>query len=125
PNTIFKYVFTTFVGITAFKFTLYYLLQKYRVSFGGNYRTTVILGVNKKTLALETFFNKNPEYGYIHKKTFNFKERDLDLLECFEFVKNEAIDEIYCSVSELTNSQLNEVIDFADNNLKILKFLPD
>lgn len=125
PSTIFKYVFATFVGIIAFKFALYYLLQKYRVSFGGNYRTTVILGVNKKTLALETFFNKNPEYGYIHKKTFNFKERDLELLECFQFVKNEAIDEIYCSVSELTNMQLNEVIDFADNNLKILKFLPD
>lgn len=125
PNTIFKYVFTTFVGIIVFKFALYYLLQKYRVSFGGNYRTTVILGVNKKTLALETFFNKNPEYGYVHKKTFNFRERDLNLMESFDFIKNEAIDEIYCSISELTNTQLSEVIDFADNNLKILKFLPD
>jgi putative colanic acid biosysnthesis UDP-glucose lipid carrier transferase len=125
PNTIFKYVFSTFVGIIVFKFSVYYLLQKYRVSFGGNFRKTVILGVNKKTLALETFFNRNPEYGYIHKKTFNFKERDLELLECFQFIINEAIDEIYCSVSELTNSQLSEVIDFADNNLKILKFLPD
>lgn len=125
PNTIFKYVTVVFIAIIAFKFALYYLLQKYRVSFGGNYRTTVILGVNKKTLALERFFNNNPEYGYIHKKTFNFRERDLSLSECFDFVKNEVIDEIYCSVSELTNSQLNEVIDFADNNLKILKFLPD
>ena len=125
PNTIFKYIFMVFIGITAFKFALYYLLQKYRVSFGGNYRTTVILGVNKKTLALETFFNKNPEYGYIHKKTFNFRERDLNLLECFDFIRNEAVDEIYCSISELSNSQLREIIDFADNNLKILKFLPD
>src|SRR5690606_18766780 len=33
--------------------------------------------------------------------------------------------EIYCSISELTNHQLNEISDFADNNLKILKFLPD
>src|SRR5690606_26667285 len=26
---------------------------------------------------------------------------------------------------ELTNEQINEVVDFADNNLKVLKFLPD
>src|SRR5690606_6881790 len=125
PSTIIKYVLASFVVIILFKFALYYLLQKYRVSFGGNYRKTVILGVNKKTLALETFFNKNPEYGYVHKKTFNFRERELNLIECFDFIRREAIDEIYCSISELTNSQLSEVIDFADNNLKILKFLPD
>ena len=35
------------------------------------------------------------------------------------------IDEIYCSVSELNNTELNQFINFADNNLKTLKFLPD
>ena len=126
PATIFKYVFLVFLGITIFKFALYYLLQKYRTSFGGNYRTTVVFGANKKTLALEHFFNKNPEYGYIHKKTFNFKDKnEIDLDECFEFILNNSIDEIYCSITELTNNQISEIVDFADNNLKILKFLPD
>lgn len=126
PITVFNYVLISFIGIISFKFALYYLLQKYRVSFGGNYRKTVIFGVNKKTLALENFFNKNPEYGYIHKKTFNFKaKKEVNLESCFKYIKDEAIDEIYCSISELTNSQINEVADFADNNLKILKFLPD
>lgn len=126
PNVIFKYVLLAFLGIAIFKFTLYYLLQKYRTSFGGNYRKTVIFGINKKTLALESFFNKNPEYGYIHKKTFSFKEKTtLNLSECFEYIKAENIDEIYCSISELSNHQINEIADFADNNLKILKFLPD
>ena len=126
PVTVFNYVLVSFVGIIFFKFALYYLLQKYRVSFGGNYRKTVIFGVNKKTLALENFFNKNPEYGYIHTKTFNFKDRkEVNLESCFKYIKEESIDEIYCSISELTNSQINEIADFADNNLKILKFLPD
>ncbi|MGJ8591424.1 MAG: exopolysaccharide biosynthesis polyprenyl glycosylphosphotransferase [Aquaticitalea sp.] len=126
PNVIFKHVLISFIGIAFFKFTLYYLLQKYRTSFGGNYRKTVIFGVNKKTLALESFFNKNPEYGYIHKKTFSFKEKkELVLKDCFEYIKKEGIDEIYCSISELSNFQINEISDFADNNLKILKFLPD
>ena len=126
PNTIFKYVLVVFFLITMFKFTLYYLLQKYRTLFGGNYRRTVILGVNKKTMSLEGFFKNNPEYGYIHKRTFSFKDkRETELSECFEYIKKEYIDEIYCSISELSNYQINEIVDFADNNLKILKFLPD
>src|SRR5690606_37631376 len=75
---------------------------------------------------LENFFNTNPEYVYIHKKTFSFRDKkDVDLKLCFDYIKENAIDEIYCSISELTNRQIMDVIDFADNNLKILKFLPD
>ncbi|WP_418512691.1 undecaprenyl-phosphate glucose phosphotransferase [Corallibacter sp.] len=126
PQTIFKYILYAFILIGLFKFALYYLLQKYRTAFGGNYRVTAILGKNKQTLALESFFNQNPEYGYIHKKTFNVKDKDNFSLEsCFQFLQSEHVDEIYCSISELSNSQMHQVIDFADNNLKILKFLPD
>lgn len=125
PRPIVKYTLLCSVLITISKFTIYYLLQKYRVSFGGNYRSTVILGANKKTLALENFFNKNPEYGYLHQKTFNFKNKEHTLTNCFDYVLNERVDEIYCSISELTNSQIAEIVDFADNNLKILKFIPD
>jgi putative colanic acid biosynthesis UDP-glucose lipid carrier transferase len=126
PITIFKYVLSVFLCIAFFKFAIYYLLQKYRVSFGGNFRRTVIIGENKKTKALETFFNKNPEYGYVHVNTFNLKDRKIiNLQSQFDYIKKEEIDEIYCSISELTNQQILEIADFADNNLKILKFLPD
>ena len=112
--------------ITIAKFTLYYLLQKYRSTFGGNYRKTIILGKNKQTLALEKFFNNNPEYGYLHQGTFNIKKnRETSLQECFKFIKEEKIDEIYCSISELSNSDMIKVIDFSNHNLKILKFIPD
>ncbi|MFP4844596.1 exopolysaccharide biosynthesis polyprenyl glycosylphosphotransferase [Winogradskyella sp. PE311] len=125
PKPIIKYTFICFLIITVLKFTIYYLLQKYRVSFGGNFRSTVIFGLNKKTMALENFFNKNLEYGYIHKKTYNFKNKDISLNECFEYILDEDIDELYCSISELTNSEIADIVDFADNNLKILKFIPD
>lgn len=125
PRPIVKYTLLCFLFIGIFKFAIYYLLQKYRTSFGGNYRTTVILGLNKKTAALDNFFNKNPEYGYLHKKTFNFKNKEHYLEDCFQYIIEEGIDEIYCSISELSNSQIAEIVDFADNNLKILKFIPD
>ncbi len=126
PSNILKYVAYSFLLIAVFKFAFYYLLQKYRSSFGGNYRTTVIIGRNKQTIALEKFFNSNPEYGYKHQKTFSLSNKEtFDLESCFHFLKSEAIDEVYCSISELSNAQMNKVIDFADNNLIILKFLPD
>ena len=41
------------------------------------------------------------------------------------FVKEEEIDEIYASIGELSNEDLVKLVDFVDNNLKVLKFLPD
>lgn len=126
PRPIVYYVSMCLLLIAAVKFAIYYLLQKYRLSLGGNYRRTVILGMNKKTLALENFFNTKKEYGYSHYKTFDFRNKDRFFLSsCLDYVLEAKIDEIYCSISELSNSQMAEVIDFADNNLKILKFLPD
>lgn len=124
-SIIIKYILSVFVLITIFKFAIYFLLQKYRSDFGGNFRNTVIIGKNKQTKALEEFFNRRSEFGYSHKKTFNIKDKETSLEECFEFIVNEYIDEIYCSISQLSNTQLDQVIDFADNNLKVLKFLPD
>jgi len=123
---IVRFIVYTFILITIAKFTVYYLLQKYRADFGGNFRTTVIIGENKNTHTLQKFFKENPEYGYLHKKTFSIAEKSQEDIEsCFEYMYNENVDEIYCSLSELTNSQISEIVDFADNNLKILKFIPD
>lgn len=126
PGSITNYCISSFVLIAFFKFSIYYLLQKYRSEFGANVRTVIILGVNKKTLALENFFKNKPGYGYSHIKTFDIKKtNESDLNSCFEFILDNHIDEIYCSVSEFSNSQINSIVDFADNNLKTLKFLPD
>lgn len=126
PVVVFKYIFSVFFLITITKFTIYFLLKRYRKAFGGNLRTTVILGKNSKTEQLERLFNSNQEYGYSHKKTFSMRGKDfLGLESCFEYILENSVEEIYCSVSELSNKQIREVIDFADNNLRRLKFLPD
>lgn len=126
PITLFRYVLIVFLTIGMVKFFVYFLLKKYRSVLGGNYRTTVILGKSKQGIALENFFNENPEYGYIHKKTFCFKEKNkIDLEKCFKYIKEESVDELYCSISDFSNTQIYEIINFADNNLKILKFIPD
>ncbi|WP_299776571.1 undecaprenyl-phosphate glucose phosphotransferase [uncultured Formosa sp.] len=125
-SIVLSYIGSVFLLIAMAKFAVFYLLQRYRASFGGNVRNTVIIGRNRQTNALETFFKNNPEYGYSLKKVFNLKDKTQGALEdCLRFIKEKKIDEIYCSITELSNNQILQVVSFADNNLKILKFLPD
>jgi putative colanic acid biosynthesis UDP-glucose lipid carrier transferase len=41
------------------------------------------------------------------------------------FVIENEIDEIYCSLKEVSNAQLKQIIAFSDENKKTIKFIPD
>jgi len=125
PEQVLMYVGFVFGGIVFFKLGIFYLLKKYRTSLGGNYRRVVILGVNAKTLQLESFFNTDRAYGYKVQAKFDIKDPKQSLEKSFAFIIENNIDEIYCSIAEFTNEQIREISDFTDNNLKILKFIPD
>lgn len=126
PVSIIKYVLLTMLYITVVKFTVYYLLKKYRLLLRGNLRRVVIIGLNQKTDQLRNFFENNPEYGYNLLRTFNIAGKNkVPIEECLDYILENDIDEIYSSVAEIKNPDLLKLIDFADNNLKILKFLPD
>lgn len=120
-----QYFVLCFLSISFFKILVYYLLQRYREVIGGNRRSTVVIGDNKKTNQLINVFNERLEYGYDFKRKFSVKNYGFSLQGCFEYIIENNIDEIYCSVAELKNDQLEEIIAFADNNLKVVKFLPD
>lgn len=107
------------------KFVNYILLMKYRKRVKGNLRQVVVVGKNKKTDQLIDVFNTRAEYGYHFIKQFSTKDENFDLIKTFNFIHDNKIDEIYCSVSELSNSEISLFINFADNNLKTLKFIPD
>jgi len=118
------FLFYTFSFISLFKFTLFYALQSYRLGFGGNFRKTIIIGNNESVKELKEFFVKQKELGYENRKTFNFKSTsELNLEECFDFILSRNIDEVYCSANELEESQINLLIEFCENNFKILKFI--
>lgn len=120
-----QYVIFVFLAIFILKFLSYFLLMKYRERVKGNIRYVVVVGKNKKTQQLINVFNARTDYGYHFMKQFCPKEKGFDVRDCFSFIAQNNIDEIYCSVSELNNSEISEFINFADNNLKTLKFLPD
>jgi putative colanic acid biosynthesis UDP-glucose lipid carrier transferase len=74
-------------------------------------------------------FNK-PELGYRYKGYFdNNKSESTSYLgqieDSFQYVLQNSIDEIYCMASQLSSSEIRNLINFADNNFKKLKIIPD
>ena len=101
------------------------LLMEYRNKVKGNLRNVVVIGKNSKTDQLISVFTEITGYGYNFLKQFSPSNPSFDIKNCFEYIIDNKVDEIYCSVSELKDGQLTKFIDFADNNLKTLKFIPD
>ncbi len=120
-----QYFIMVFMVIALLKLLNYVLLMKYRGWLKGNIRKVVVVGKNKKTDQLIEVFNEREEFGYKVMAQFSSRDDNFDIEKCFTYIKTHDIDEIYCSVSELRNSEIEDFITFADNNLRILKFLPD
>ena len=120
------FVVVSIIFILSIKLSIYYFIRKFRALYGGNSRNVVLLGNNKNINPLKTFFNENPDYGYKLVKVFTLQDHKKERInECLSFVLKTKTDEIYCSMTDLSDSQINDIIDFADNNLKTLKFIPN
>ena len=122
---LFRVFFKMFLIIALFKIVTYFLLIKYREYIGGNYRNVIIIGENESVKQLKHIFKTKKEFGYSFKKNFNTKSSNFSLKTCFNYIKENDIDEVYCSISELTDTEMSKIINFADKNLKIVKFIPD
>ncbi len=120
-----QYFIFVFIAVFSLKFLNYILLMNYRARIKGNLRQVVVIGKNNKTDQLIKVFNERTEFGYHFMRQFCPKENEFNIDNCFHYILENKIDEIYCSVDELKNSQLTHFINFADNNLKTLKFIPD
>ncbi|MDK2773057.1 MAG: sugar transferase, partial [Flavobacterium sp.] len=126
PYEVEVYILSSFVAVAFVKFSVFYLLKKYRLFYGGNLRNVIVVGNGKSAADLINFFNENPDYGYNLVRTFDLKtEKKSQLKEVFNYVKNNHVDEIYGALNCLSNSDVEDIINFADNNLKTIKLLPD
>lgn len=120
------FVLLSLFFILFFKLFIYYFLRKIRVLYGGNSRSVVLLGNNKSITPLKKFFTENPDYGYRLMKVFTLENHKKERIEeCLSYVIFSKTNEIYCSMADLSDTQISDIIDFADNNLKTLKFIPD
>ena len=119
----------SFLIIVTFKYFLFYYLKKYRLTTGSNFRNAVIIGYTAESIKLKEVFENRKDYGYRFFGFFSDKKQNPDIKGKIEDLKNftivNRIDEIYCSLNEISNDRLKDLVEFADDNNKTIKFIPD
>lgn len=124
-----KYLIAAFIAIVIFKILLYFYLKRYRVFSGGNYRNAIIIGYTAEAVRLKQLFESRPDYGYNFRGYFSDKNSSPKIVgtygEIQQFVIENDIDELYCSLSEINSTQVKELISFSADYNKEIKFIPD
>lgn len=115
--------------VTVCKFFLFYCLKQYRILTGNNVRRVVILGYSAEAISLKELFEERTGFGYIFMGYFSNKIVNQEIKGRLDniksFVIENKIDEIYCSLDEVSNERLKDLIEFADDNYRTIKFIPD
>ncbi|MBT8318772.1 MAG: undecaprenyl-phosphate glucose phosphotransferase, partial [Gramella sp.] len=117
-----------FLLLSVFRWVFFRIRKWYRIK-GGNYVNVVVIGYGRNMLKIKRIFNRS-DYGYRYLGYFdciNVKNKDHlgEINDCFKYILENRVDEIYCLVSQLSQQQLKQLIHFADNNFKKLKLVPD
>lgn len=120
----FYFISVAVASIGVIKVITYYALKRYRSYLGGNNRRVVIIGNNKSAQQLNVFFEKRKDLGYQVLQVFS-NELTNKIEDSFKFLKNEDVDEIYCSMDEISDEDVNEYVKYADQNYCVLKFIPN
>lgn len=114
--------------ITISKFVLFYILKKYRIITGSNYRNVVIIGYASECIRLKRLFESRNDYGYRFLGYFSNKKKNDEIIGNIEYLKiyviENKVDEIYCALEEMSNEQLADIVDFSDANKIAIKFIP-
>lgn len=120
---------TSFLVIVLIKYLLFYYLKKYRIVTGSNFRNAIIIGYTQEAKNLKELFEKRNDFGYRFFGYFSDKKTNENIKgkvsDIKAFVLENKIDEIYCSLNEISNEQLKDLVEFADENNKSIKFIPD
>lgn len=102
------------------KFLSFFLLKKYRILLDGNKRNIVIIGSNSVTNNLLELIKSQKELGYNILSVFNDNIKD-----SLTFIRNNRVDEIYCSIDELSEQDINRYIKEASTNHIVIKFISE
>ena len=116
-----------FLTALVIKLIIYFALKRYRLK-GGSNRNTIIIGYNNSTKALEQVFKNKPIYGYRYLGFFtnvDVTNKLGNIEDALIYMTKANVDDIYCSISELTDEELKALTKYANNNFKTLKFIPD
>ena len=114
--------------LTWYRVIFYWLRRQYRRK-GGNSVNVVVIGRDANLKKIRKVFEA-PDLGYRYMGYFDdFKSPSPTYLgkivDCFLYILENDIEEIYCVASKFNHKELKNLISFADNNLIKVKIIPD
>lgn len=95
-----------------------------------NRAPAVIAGVSVASIHFKEFFDAHPEYGINILGFFTNKTNEkVEVLGSFDelipYCQNNKISEIICSADKLDREDINNVLEYCENNFISLKVIPD
>jgi putative colanic acid biosynthesis UDP-glucose lipid carrier transferase len=89
----------------------------------------VIIGYTPEAIKLKELFETRNDFGYRFLGYFSDKKSNANITgkvdQIKDFVLVNKVDEIYCSLNEISNEQLKDLVEFTDEYRKTIKFIPD
>lgn len=125
---VLNYILVCFACIAVVKLVSYYILKSFRAYLKGNVRYVIIVGKGENAQKLHKMFTTKKQLGYVLKGIFyDSKTQDGSVSDCFKYLdaNPNTIDEIYCSIDELTEGQTNKFVKYANLNNCNIKFIPN
>ncbi len=133
-------------AVMLFRALYFSALRRYRIE-GGNFKKIIVIGSNGGLKPLINFMTNRSDFGYKIMGVFSDEKKpelkyqktnkaltkngsgQLEHLgkieDSFDYVVENKIDEIYCSISEVSQENMNKIIDLADQNFVVVKLIPD
>lgn len=128
-NTHLVFTFVNiYLLILLYRVCFYWARDIYRVK-GGNSLKVVVLGRDQNLRKLRNVFD-SPDYGYRYMGYFaeNYSSSNTYLGKyenAFDYILKNDIEQIYVMLSSVNKEELQKIINFANNNFKRLKIIPD
>lgn len=122
PLEVLKYTTISIVVIVFIKFAMFLGLRFLRKNFDINQRSILVVGTDELTKQFIERVVDDKSYGYRLLHHFDVKESTI--YEIFDFAKESKVEEIYLGLEHISTDELYQFVDFSDNNLIVLKFLP-
>ncbi|MDB4293381.1 exopolysaccharide biosynthesis polyprenyl glycosylphosphotransferase [Maribacter sp.] len=114
--------------LTWYRVMFFWLRGKYRM-VGGNSVKLVVIGKDGSLHKIRDVFDQ-PNLGYRYHGYFDDSDNDDvhylgRVVDCFKYILENDIDEIYCVSAKFNPLELKNLINFADNNLIKFKIILD
>jgi len=124
-----QFLILTSILLTTFslKIIFYFSLKWYR-NLGKNFRKVVVIGVDDSSKKIISLFNQNKTLGYKYLGYFTNRvntDKLGTIEDSFQFILDNTVDEIYCSLKELNTTTIAKIRSFSNSNNIILKLIPD